>query len=873
VLIPLTIAGQGTARADPNAVEAGSAIQQFGACLSASKAGDLLLLIDQSGSLAETDPQGVRATAASYLLGQLATTTTAAGTALDVAVSGFDVGYQNLVGWTRLSEQTLPDLRRSVNGFRSLHNGLDTDYVAALEGVQREFRDRAHGPGTGCQALLWFTDGKFDLSPRDSSALRNKYGIGKAYAPGVEILNQAGVSKAIAAGTTALCRVGGIADQIHATGVLTIAVGLGQRNGGDFSFLRSVATGTNEAGTPCGQPSVTIVGEVRIAGDIDDLFFAFDAIGDPRQVPTLSETGICPREACAAQRQAFVLDPSIRSVHLLASAAPGVQFAVQPPGGAQIVFGNPAPPPGTLGGGRFMAQWLSERTLDLSIERTDAVGWTGEWTVVFVDPVGTAGDTRAHTQIRITGDLVPSVVDADRLTLHTNDTVPLRLELRSEVTKQPVATTDLPGVVTLGAELRVSAARTVPITEPVDKTDLGRPITLKLTNVPPGNATIRLTLTVRTADLATVRGTQLADRIVDVPVMILPPLNFPHVTGRVDFPHGEGAGPFTAALTATGPGCVWVEGSTVTAAPDGVGTATVGATKATGAGSCLSVARGATARLQILLRLQRPGTGTVAGTVAVHLAPSGEPEHAITVAVPFLANVVKPAATRMRVAVLAAALVLGLGAPVLFLYLAKLWTARIPGTPLLAGTVRATLVGGAVRRDGRPFAVDHDDVEYVPVSSHGTRGLTLPGGVTLAAKAGWKVTDPGWTGVEATGRTVLTTGLQRAPDGSGIGRLPLAVHNTWAALVGDLSCDDFEVLVLASGSAAAATYQQLSEEIRTRLPYVIEQARACSDTQGRAADGVPQTPEKDWLTGFPASAPGDHPTGIESTSHWWGSRR
>src|SRR4029453_17298585 len=42
--------------------------KRFGACLASQKAGDLLLLFDESSSLQSTDPQAARVQAARYLL-------------------------------------------------------------------------------------------------------------------------------------------------------------------------------------------------------------------------------------------------------------------------------------------------------------------------------------------------------------------------------------------------------------------------------------------------------------------------------------------------------------------------------------------------------------------------------------------------------------------------------------------------------------------------------------------------------------------------------------------------------------------------------------------------------------------------------------
>jgi hypothetical protein len=814
----------------------GSAVQAFGACLSARLSGDLLLVIDQSGSLRDTDPTGVRVTAAQHLLTQLIRTTAATGATLDVAIAGFDMGFTPVAGWTRLTDGSLADLNGRVDGFRGRNTGVDTDYVAAIEGIQQQFRGRHDNDPRSCRAAVWFTDGKFDIEQRRTDAQRKRYGITKPYAPGVRITDPAGVQQALDAGRTTLCRAGGVADQLRATGVLLLAAGLGPPGSSDFRFLQSVATGTDGAGGSCGRPPTEVVGDFRHASDLDDVLFAFDAISDPSRPPTLTEAGVCPHEPCTTETRSFVLDTAVRSVHILAAAnVPGVQFVIQAPTGASATFGNgsAAVTPNTLGGGRLTARWLSERTLDLTLDRSTNEGWTGQWSVVFVDPTGTRAGTRGRTQIRITGDLRPALEDT--VELRTGAVTSVRFGLVSEVTGDRVRVADLPGTAALTAQVIASDGVTRNVAAALDA-----PVPIDLTGMATGAATIRLTLAVRTADIPAtqtappVAGTQLADRVVDLPVDILPPLNFPHVTGRLQF-RGEGAGPFDGHLTVHGPGCVWVDGATTTAAPDGVGTVEVAGTGARNAGSCLAVTAGGSTVLPIRLRLQNAGNGTVAGTVTVHLAPDGDTGRAVTTTVPYLADVVKPAEAAVRLGVLIAALLLGLGGPTAFLYLAKWWTARIPGRPLLTGTVAATVSGGVVARGGQPFIVTHDDVDFAAgLPSGGTRRLDLASGrLTLRTRAGLGPGAAGYTMATANRGWVMTGGPQTSAGGKRSARLPLAVHNNWVAVSANPARDDVEIHLMVPSGATPETFRAMSERIRTHLPAVLDRLRQRSDRSDR----------------------------------------
>jgi hypothetical protein len=123
-LLPVAfLAMPALALAAPATADGHPAVRQFGACLAAQKTGELLLLMDQSASLKTTDPTGIRASAASYLLGQLAGSTAATNVTLDVAIAGFDVGYRSYVDWTKLNTSSVERLQQSVDSFRSRHGG------------------------------------------------------------------------------------------------------------------------------------------------------------------------------------------------------------------------------------------------------------------------------------------------------------------------------------------------------------------------------------------------------------------------------------------------------------------------------------------------------------------------------------------------------------------------------------------------------------------------------------------------------------------------------------------------------------------------------------------------------------------------------
>lgn len=797
------------------------AIEQLGACLAARRAGDLLLLIDQSGSLRQTDPQGLRVTATTYLLTQLTSYSQQAGVALDVAVSGFDATYLPAVPWQRLTPASLPAVRHGVQAFAQRNNGLDTDYVEALSGVRDDLRSRQRGAAAPrCQALVWLSDGQFDIDPH-----RGSDGATKPYAPGVTITDAASAAAAVQAGAQALCRAGGVVDQLRSGGTLTFAVGLGA-DPSTFALMSAAATGR---GAPaCGRPTTDVVGDFRLASDVEGLIFALDKLGQPGSSSIDRTSGVCPLTACTTDQHDFVLDSSVRSVHLLAGAdRPGIDVVLSPPGGGpgarfHRAAGQP-PIDLALAGQQVTGSWISGQTLQLDLSHQADTGWAGQWSVVFIDPTGSAPGARARTQIELTGDLLPALLGGPPV-LRSGDPVTLRLGLRSAASGQPVAASSVLGRALLSAALVSGDGSTRVLVDQAAPATLTAGTPVDLTGIAPGPTVLRLALSVQTQGLPAaagrpaVPGTQLADRQVDLPLTVLPPVDFPTVVSTtVDFGRHDGAGPFGATVLVRGPGCVWLGPTTLAASPDGVRSVTL-TSSAAAAGSCLHVAAGATATLPLLLHLDGAGNGTVVGRLAVELAPAGAPGRALSSTLSFAADLQKPVNTAVALGVFVLALLLGIGLPLAFLYLAKRYVAKLPGEGLLAGSLPVQVVGGSVLRDGQPFTFSTADLDFVPVPESGTRSLQVAG-LDLRSRTGWSPTSAGHTLVRAGGAAVLTS--------EGTDRLPTAVHHSWVAVVARPGLDDVRIVPLlsATGTTAQET-ARLAGQVRDQLPGLLARLRS-----------------------------------------------
>jgi hypothetical protein len=102
----------------PVTAQAQVAFQQVSQCLQTHDDMAVLLVVDESGSLAETDPDNKRSGLLSNIvqtLGDQAGSPTATGTrVIDVAVSTFASGYSELVPWTELDSSSTAQVTATI---------------------------------------------------------------------------------------------------------------------------------------------------------------------------------------------------------------------------------------------------------------------------------------------------------------------------------------------------------------------------------------------------------------------------------------------------------------------------------------------------------------------------------------------------------------------------------------------------------------------------------------------------------------------------------------------------------------------------------------------------------------------------------------
>ncbi len=832
----LVIGTRSAAAADP---AAGTALQQVGACIAAGGKGDVLFVIDTSGSLKKTDPSGVRVDAAQYLVDELAIFADQSGATIDVATAGFDTGYHPGLEWTTVNLGSADTIKTGLEEFRNRNTGKDTDYWAALDGARKALSARAAAEPTTthCPVWFWFSDGGNDIERRPQAGDLEAYGGAKPYAPDNPLSTQEEVAAAEAAGLDDLCRGGGQADQSRVAGVTTVAIGL-QHEGADFNLMQAVATGQPACGSQPGR------GEFYRADALDDIFFAFDSFASPGRAPSTHQGKVCPGSACPEGTHTFVLDSSIHTARVLASSdVAGQQIQLNGPSGPPVLIGAGTGSASTPGA-QVSWRWLSKQTVQLVARRSADAGWTGAWSLVFIDPAATQATGTSRTTLHLYGDLMPTWKGATNRLETEKTTLEMQLR-RSDGT--PVDPKSLPSQLSLSAVLTPSRGDPVKVADALPKNRIG-PIEVDLSDVAVGPAQLTVTLEVTTASAtvagATVPGTRLEPQVVSYPLAIAPTPNYPTVPKTLNFGEVEGVGPVTARLPVQGAGCIWLSEGTqrLTTSPKGVDKAPVSAVNGDekacdGMGLDLAIAPSAA------------GNGSLTGTLTVMSAPAGGDGDPVEVPVDFQLEMTRPANQPLRVAVLIGVFALGVLLPLAALYLLKALTAKLSGSSVFAGSLRGPVAenGSFLDSVGPPV---FNDLTMCPISGS-RRTLDLPNGRVRTAM-GRLPTEPGYAIADIGGRPSASSATP-SRAGKGAARLPLAVQNHWIVSLDphDPVAGEVEVSYLVSDANQLAT---VHDDARRNAPARVAALRS----------GLPKAPVVPGGDGFDARTGGNVDDGFTS---------
>jgi hypothetical protein len=302
----------------------GSALVRASECVASTQELDVLLLVDASGSLKRSDPTHQRVAAVRSVLESLA------GLAehpvdgripkVNVALSVFGVGFDPIFDWEPLNYERVDELQERATALEVRNGEWDTDYFAAMSGAEQLFSKRT----ASCRALLWFTDGDYDIEPRGARGLAAKLGTTKPYDPSIDITSVAGTDALEQRGRQLLCEPGGLVDKVRSANISVITIALVNPTTGispdGEQFLRSMATG-GEGNQTCGRPTETENGYFVPVKDLSSLVEAFDVIANTialgTQVPGGVDLEACGSEASCDITRSLRVPVGVTRVHTI----------------------------------------------------------------------------------------------------------------------------------------------------------------------------------------------------------------------------------------------------------------------------------------------------------------------------------------------------------------------------------------------------------------------------------------------------------------------------------------------------------------------------------------------------------------------------
>ena len=300
--------------ANPAQADESRGFSDMAGCISHANHLLVAMVVDESASLQQTDPEAKRVEgiqAAIDSLEQLRELSPDLD--VEVALSTFARGYEQVVPWRPLTPRTADQLRKAAaTHLPGRDTGDATDYRQALQGSQRQLDSQASAlkDPSACKATLLFTDGALDVDAQTALA------------------------------ETQICQPGGIIDSVRHDNIAVIALALFTPGAGvtpqQRDLLRAIAEGQGET-TTCGTVPIApgdSQGVYLPATDPAALQFLFARTGAQVAGGSPDNQVTCPSSACPHGLYTLRVDPGVVGARVIIRTAGALQL--QSPSG-QIV--------------------------------------------------------------------------------------------------------------------------------------------------------------------------------------------------------------------------------------------------------------------------------------------------------------------------------------------------------------------------------------------------------------------------------------------------------------------------------------------------------------------------------------------------------
>lgn len=143
------------------------AFEDLARCLNSKDTLDVFYLVDESGSLQDTDSEDKRAQILGSSLRELAKLRS--GLTVNYAVGFFAERYSTWQTWKTLNAANVDEnVRKLEVEVARRDQGAATDWLVATESALQELRQQ-RAKSKGCQVLIWLTDGAIDTSKANYS--------------------------------------------------------------------------------------------------------------------------------------------------------------------------------------------------------------------------------------------------------------------------------------------------------------------------------------------------------------------------------------------------------------------------------------------------------------------------------------------------------------------------------------------------------------------------------------------------------------------------------------------------------------------------------------------------------------------------------
>jgi hypothetical protein len=171
-LSPMLVGAAPLERATKLSAVGERSIQDLRRCLTSNDTLDVFYLIDNSGSLADTDPTVLRADIMGESLRQLASLSQAP-TELKVNwnLGFFSTNYESVTsGWMEIDPKDVDAWPDALASFvRGIQPSGATDWLRGITGAQTELAKQKR-KSDGCQVLIWLTDGGLNVNDDDGAS-------------------------------------------------------------------------------------------------------------------------------------------------------------------------------------------------------------------------------------------------------------------------------------------------------------------------------------------------------------------------------------------------------------------------------------------------------------------------------------------------------------------------------------------------------------------------------------------------------------------------------------------------------------------------------------------------------------------------------